>query len=107
MILEEDRLILHDLRGVNLKVDFFLGTREDIKKETKCIAYSVCWDTVDVRVDLITISELISDLDFYHSQQQLVIDDHVLCGEVFDFRCEKNKEGLIIASCKILLGRDY
>ena len=44
MILEEDRLILHDLRGVNLRVDFFLGTREEyLKQQTaKYLALKRC-----------------------------------------------------------------
>lgn len=106
MTLEEDRLILHDLRGVNLKVDFFLGTRKEYLEQQKCIAYSVCYDSVDVRVDQITLSEQISDLDFYFNTQQLFIDDHVLSGEVISFHCEKGHENLLTACCKILIGRD-
>lgn len=106
MLLEEDRLILHDIRGVNLKVDFFFGTREDFLKDTRCIAYSVCWDAVDVRVDQVTVSEQISDLDFYYSTQQLFIDDHVLTGEVINFRIERPLD-VITVSCTILLGKDY
>ena len=107
MALEDDRLILHDLRGVNLKVDFFLGTREELINKTKCIAYSVCWDSVDVRVDLITVNEQISDLEFFYNTQQLFIDDQIISGEVFDFRSGINEDNKIIASCKISLGRDY
>ena len=107
MILEEDRIVLHDLRGVNLKVDFFLGTLEDFLQDTRCIAYSICWDTVDVRVDQLTVSEKISDLDFFSATQQLIIDDHILSGEVYNFRCEPDPEGIILASCTVLLGRDY
>ena len=103
---EDDRLILHDLRGVNLKVDFFFGTREDLTKDTKCISYSVWWETVDVRVDQLTMVEELWELDFYYNRQQLLIDDHKISGEVVNFRCEKTDEGLI-ASCMILLGRDY
>lgn len=102
---EEDRLVLHELRGVNLKVDFFLGTRKELLDNAKCIAYSILWRGVDVRVDTITFTEQISDLDFYFSGQQLFIDDHVITGDVVDFRWESagNK---IIAYCKILIGRD-
>ena len=106
MILEEDRLILHDLRGVNLTVDFFFGTREDLIGGTQCIDYSVCWKSVDVRVDQVTVSEQISELDFFYSQQRLCIDDHVIAGEVVRFQCEKIDEVLTV-SCTILLGRDY
>ena len=106
MILEEDKLVLHDLKGVNLKVNFFLGTREEFLKESKCISYSVCYDSVDVKVYQLIISELISDLDFYYTQQQLIIDDHTISGEVINFRFEPSDSGLI-ASCTILLGRDY
>lgn len=106
MTLEEDRLILHDLKGVNLRVGFFLGTRQELMKDTKCIHYSICWDTVDVRVDQLTVSELISELDFFYTTQQLIVDDHVIAGEVFDFRCEKAND-IITASCVVLLGRDY
>ena len=106
MILEEDRLILHDLKGVNLKVDFFLGTREEYLKQQKCISYSVCYESVNVRVDQITLTEQLSELDFYFNTHQLIIDDHVLSGEVLSFRCER-VDGLLTAFCKILLGRDY
>jgi hypothetical protein len=106
MTLEEDRIILHDLKGVNLRVGFFLGTREEFIKDTKCIHYSICWDTVDVRVDQVTVSELISELDFFYVTQQLIVDDHVITGELLDFRCE-SLDGAIVASCAILLGRDY
>lgn len=106
MTLTEDRLILHDLKGVNLKVSFFLGTREEFIKEKKCISYSVCYDSVDVKVYQLTVSELISDLDFFYTTQQLIIDDHTLSGEVINFRFEPSDSGLI-ASCAVLLGRDY
>jgi hypothetical protein len=106
MTLEEDRIVLHDLKGVNLRVGFFLGGREEFLKDTKCISYSICWDTVDVKVDQITVSEILSELDFYYVTQQLIIDEHVIAGEVIDFRCEK-VDGLITASCVVLLGRDY
>jgi hypothetical protein len=106
MILEEDRLILHDLRGVNLKVDFFLGTREEYFNQQKCISYSVCYDAVDVRVHQITLFEQIPELDFYSVTQQLIIDDHILSGEVINFQCDKIDE-VLIASCIVLLGRDY
>jgi hypothetical protein len=106
MTLEEDRLILHDLKGVNLKVGFFLGTRKEFLKDTRCIHYSICWEAVDVKVEQITLSEEVLELDFFYVTQQLIIDDHVIAGEVIDFRCEKI-DGLITASCTILLGRDY
>jgi hypothetical protein len=106
MTLEEDRIMLHDLKEVNLKVDFFLGTRKEYIEDTKCISYSICWDTVNVRVDQITLSEELSELDFYHVTQQLIIDDHVLSGEVLCFRCDKI-DGVLTAYCKMLLGRDY
>ena len=106
MTLKEDRLILHDLKGVNLKVDFFLGTREEFLKDTKCIAYSVCYESVDVRVDQITLAEQLDELNFFYCTQQLIIDDHALSGEVLSFRCEK-ANGILTAFCKILLGRDY
>lgn len=106
MILEEDRLVLHDLRGVNLKVDFFLGNQKEFLDRDGCISYSICWNTIDLRVDLITVTEQLSELDFYFSTQQLFIDDHVISGDVIDFRCEANDDGKIIAYCKILIGRD-
>jgi hypothetical protein len=102
----EDRLILHDLKRVNLRVGFFLGTREEFLKDLKCIHYSVCWESVDVRVDTITLSEELQELDFFYVTQQLIVDDHVIAGDVLDFRCEKIN-GVITASCKIALGRDY
>lgn len=106
MTLEEDRLILHDLRGVNLKVDFFLGTREEYLENTKCISYSVCYDSVDVRLDQVTYLEPLYDLNFYHSAHQLFIDDHTILGDVISFRCEQTNAGLI-AFCTILLGKEY
>ena len=106
MTLEEDRIILHDLRGVNLKVDFFLGTREEFLDQQKVISYSVCYDSVDVRVDQVTLSEQLSDLDFYFSTQQLFIDDHVISGEVISFYCELGEGNLLTAYCKILIGRN-
>ena len=106
MILEEDRLILHDLKGVNLKVSFFLCTRKEYLQGTKCISYSVCYDSVDVRVDQITYMEPLYELEFYHISQQLYIDDHIISGDVLDFRCEQI-DSCLIASCVILLGRDY
>ena len=90
-----------------MKVDFFLGTREEFVEQQKCIAYSICWELVDVRVDLITVIERISDLDFHYTTQQMFIDDHVLSGEVVSFYCERADNGLLTAFCKILLGRDY
>ena len=107
MILEEDRLILHDLKGVNLIVGFFLGTRKELIEQTKCIAYSVCYESVDVRVDQITYTEPLYDLDFHFNMQQLFIDDHIISGEVVSFYCERGEAGILTASCKILLGRDY
>jgi hypothetical protein len=104
--LVEDRIVLHDLRGVNVKVDFFLGTRQDLKKDTKCISYSVCWESVNIRVYQITLTEEVSDLDFYQVTQQLMIDDHIIVGEVINFKSEKVND-IIIASCTVLLGRDY
>ena len=103
MILEEDRLVLHDLKGVNLKVDFFLGNRKEYLRKTKCVTYSVCYESVDIRVDQITYVEPLYELDFYSVSQQIFIDDHVLSGEVIDFHCEQNDSGLI-AFCTILLG---
>jgi hypothetical protein len=104
--IEEDRLVLHELRGVNLKVDFFLGTRKELLDNSKCIAYSICWKGVDVRIDLITFTEQLSELDFYFSAQQLFIDDHIISGDVIDFHWEVDETGLIIAYCKILIGRE-
>ena len=105
--IEEDRLVLHELRGVNLKVDFFLGTRKEFIDQTKCIRYSVCYEYVDVRVDQITYTEPLYGLDFYYSVQQIFIDDHILSGEVVSFYCEQANDDVLTTSCKILLGRDY
>ena len=104
--IEEDRLVLHELRGVNLKVDFFLGTRAELLDDARCIMYSICWKNVDIRIDLITFTEQLSDLDFYFSAQQLFIDDHIISGDVIDFNWEADDKGKIIAYCKILIGRD-
>ena len=104
--IEEDRVVLHELRGVNLKVDFFLGTREELLNEARAIAYSICWKNVDILIDQTTFTEQVYDMDFYFSIQQLIIDDHVISGDVIDFHWEADEKGLIIAYCKILIGRD-
>jgi hypothetical protein len=106
MILEDDRLILHDLREVNLKVTFFLGTRKEYLQQQPCITYSICWDSVDVRVDQVTVIDQISELDFFYCTQQLFIDDHLLSGEVYSFDCTTS-DSTLNAFCTILLGRDY
>ena len=106
MLLEEDRIVLHDLRGVSLRVGFFLGTREEWVEDTQCISYSICWESVDVKVDQITLSEELEGLDFFYVKQQLIIDEHTIAGEVIDFRCAK-VDGILTASCVVLLGRDY
>ena len=105
-VIEEDRLVLHELRGVNLKVDFFLGTRAELLNNTKCIAYAVCWRGVDVRVDSITFAEQVLDLDFYFRAQQLYINDSIIFGDVIDFNWEINEKEKIIAYCRILIGRE-
>ena len=105
-VVEEDRVVLHELRGVNVKVDFFLGTRSDLLNNTRCVAYSTCWREVDIRVDLITFTEQLSDLDFYFSSQQLSIDDQLITGDVIDFHWEADENGKIIAYCRILIGGD-
>ena len=104
--LEDDRLVLHELRGVNLKVDFFLGTREELLDAAKAIAYSICWKNVDILIDITTYAEQVYDLDFYFSAQRLIIDDHIISGDVIDFHWETDTNGLIIAYCKILIGRE-
>jgi hypothetical protein len=104
--IEETRVVLHELKGVNLKVDFLLGTRKDLLENIDCLTYSVCWAIVDVRVDAITVTERVSGLDFCFSVQQLIIDDHVISGEVIEFKEEVNEHGVITICCKILIGRD-
>ena len=105
-LVEEDRIILHDLRGVNVKVDFFLGTRKELLKQASCISYSICWEAVDIRVDLITFREKLSELAFFFNTQQLFIDDQVISGEVISFNSEPGENGILSVSCKILIGRD-
>ena len=104
--LEEDSLVLHDLKGVNLTAGFFLGTRKEFLDGTKCISYSVCYNSVDVLIYQVTLSEQISDIEFYSQTKQLYIDEHEVSGDVFSFRCEK-VNGILSAFCTILLGRDY
>lgn len=96
--IEDDRITLHDLRGVNLTVGFF----SDIEKPL----YSICWRKVDVRVELCTFTEQISELDFFFSAHQLFIDDHKISGDVIDFRCEVGELGVIAAYCKIIIKWD-
>ena len=92
---DEYQLILHDLRGVNLTVGFFL--------DTETFLYSICWNKVDVRVEQLTITELIQELPFTTIAQQLFIDDHLITGEVLDFRCELRSNDSIQAYCKIII----
>ena len=106
MYQQEDRLILHDLRGVNIKVDFFLGSRKEFLDQDPCVSYSIKWRQVDVRVDQVTVSEHVSELGFFFSTQRLFIDNFCISGEVFNFQY-KNIYNIITASCVILLGRDY
>ena len=103
---EEDRIILHELEGVNVKVDFFLGTKGELLANSKCIAYSICWRNVNVRVDMITFTEQVSDLDFFFSAHQLFIDDQIISGDVVDFHWEVAEHGKIIAFCKIAVNSD-
>lgn len=92
---DEYQLILHDIKGVNLTVGFFL--------DTETFLYSICWNKVDVRVEQITITELIQELPFTSNTQQLLIDDHLITGEVLDFRCERGPNKSIQAYCKIVI----
>lgn len=95
---DEYQLILHDLRGVNLTVGFFL--------DTETFLYSICWNKVDVRVEQLTITELIQALPFTINTQQLFIDDHLITGEVLDFRCELVSDRSVQAYCKIVIRWD-
>ena len=106
MILEDDRVILHDLTGVNLIVDFFLGTREELQQGTKCMSYSICWESVNVHLYSVTVTEQISELDFFYNIQQLFVDDQLISGDVINFMCD-NQNGNLTATCTIALGRDY
>lgn len=94
-MIDEYQLILHDLRGVNLTVGFFL--------DTETFLYSICWNKVDVRVEQLTITELIQELPFTTNVQQLLIDDHLITGEVLDFRYERGSDRSIQAYCKIVI----
>jgi hypothetical protein len=95
---DEYQLVLHDIKGVNLTVGFFL--------DTETFLYSICWNKVDVRVEQLTITELIQELPFTTNTQQLFIDDHLIIGEVLDFRCELGSDGSIQAYCKIVIRWD-
>lgn len=93
--LEDDRIILHDLRGVNLTVGFFLDTEISL--------YSICWRKVDVRVELCNFIEQVSEQSFPFSTQQLFIDDRKISGDVIDFRCEPGVDDIINVYCKIVI----
>jgi hypothetical protein len=95
---DEYQLILHDIKGVNLTVGFFL--------DTETFLYSICWNKVDARVEQLTITELIQELPFTCNTQQLFIDDHLITGEVLDFRCEVGSDSSIQAYCKIVIRWD-
>jgi hypothetical protein len=92
---DECQLILHDIKGVNLTVGFFL--------DTETFLYSICWNKVDVRVEQLTITELIQELPFTSNTQQLFIDDHLITGEVLDLRCELGSDRSVQAYCKIVI----
>jgi hypothetical protein len=91
---DDNIIILHDLRGVNLTVGFFLDREMPL--------YSVCWDRVDVRVTQITVTEQIQELPFTYNTQQLFIDDHLITGDVLDFRCSKHGESIQVY-CKLVI----
>lgn len=91
---DEYQLILHDVKGVNLTVGFFL--------DTDTYLYSICWDKVDVRVAHTSITETIRELPFTSNTQQLFIDDHLITGDVLDFRCERGGSGIQVY-CKIVI----
>jgi hypothetical protein len=95
---EEDRIILHDLRGVNVKVDFFLDINTPL--------YPITWQGVNVRVELCTFIEQISELDFFFSSKLLFIDDHLISGDVIDFDCKVGAGGILYATCKIIINWD-
>jgi hypothetical protein len=95
---DEYQLVLHDIKGVNLTVGFFL--------DTDTVMYSICWNKVDVRVERLTITELIQELPFTTNVQQLFIDDHLITGEVLDFRCELGSDRSVQAYCKIVIRWD-
>jgi hypothetical protein len=96
-IVEEDRVLLHDLRGVSLRVDFFCST------DLKHVVSSTFWTDVDVRVDKVTYEELISELDFYHQNYQLFICDQVITGDVLEFRYEVDETGGVLSYCKMII----
>jgi hypothetical protein len=92
---EDYQILLHDIKGVNLTVGFFL--------DTETFLYSICWNKVDVRVEQITITEMLHELPFTCNTQQLLIDDHLITGEVLDFRCELGSNESILVYCKIVI----
>ena len=91
---DEYQLILHDLRGANLTVGFFL--------DTDTFLYSICWSKVAVRVEQLTITEQIHELPFTYNIQQLFIDDHLITGDVLDFRCSVVDNNIQVY-CKIII----
>lgn len=96
-VLEEDRLTLHDLIGVSLRVDFFCTT------DLEHVVASTFWASVDVRVDSITYNEQISELDFYYNTHQLFINDQIIVGNVLDFRCTTDEQGSLLSYCKMII----
>ena len=92
---DEYQIILHDLRGVNLTVGFFL--------DTETFLYSICWNKVDVRVEQITVTEMIHELPFVYNTQQLFIDDRLITGDILDFRCEPRPGDRVQVYCKIVI----
>lgn len=92
---EDDRIVLHDIAGVNLTVGFFLDTDKSL--------YSICWNKVDVRVEQLTNTEMIHELPFVSITQRLFIDNHLITGDVLDFRCEAGADKSIQVYCKIVI----
>lgn len=96
-IVEEDRVLLHDLRGVSLRVDFFCST------DLKHVVSSTFWTDVDVRVYEVTYVEPIYDLDFYYTTHQLFICDQIITGDVLEFRYEIDETGGVLSYCKMII----
>ena len=105
-VVEEDRITLHELQGVSLRVDFFYGSEKETAELPTQVQYSTFWDAVDVRVDLITFTECLSDLDFFFSGHQLFIDDQLISGTVIDFYYNVIDSKTVKAFCKIVIGWD-
>ena len=103
-VLSEERILIHDLKKVNVKVDFLWDTKSELVDWNDCVMYPTFWTDVDVRVETLTFAEQLLGQVFVFNTQQLFINDQCISGDVLDFRCERDNSGKITVFCKVVVG---